>query len=228
MTVVSVQRTSEHDGFAAAVDALRRGSVVAVPTDTVYGLAVVPSVPGAVDRLFSLKERPQDVALPVLVASWHDVGTVAGALDSAAEQLAARYWPGPLTLVVPRAVGFSADLGGPRERRTVGVRWPDHPVVQRLGRQLGPLAVTSANVHGSRPAATAGEVAAAFSGADGLAVILDGGTCDGLPSTVVECRGPAMRCLREGAVPWDEVAALPRGRHSPDGVPRPDGPHRDR
>ncbi len=228
MTVVSVQRTPEHDGFAAAVDALRRGSVVAVPTDTVYGLAVVPSVAGSVDRLFTLKERPQDVAIPVLVAAWQDVGLVAGRLGAAAEQLAARYWPGPLTLVVPRSPDFSADLGGPPARRTVGLRWPDHPVVQELGRQLGPLAVTSANVHGSPPAATAGEVAAAFSGADGLAVILDGGRCDGIPSTVVECRGPAMRCLREGAIPWDEVAGSRPGRQPPDGVRRPGGAHPDR
>jgi L-threonylcarbamoyladenylate synthase len=223
VSVVSVQPTSEHDGFDAAVEALGRGSVVALPTDTVYGLAVVPSIPGAVDRLFALKERPQDVALPVLVSTWDDVGAVAGRLDTAAHRLAVRYWPGPLTVVVPRADGFSVDLGGPQARKTVGVRWPDHPVVQRLGRRLGPLAVTSANLHGSRPASTASEVVAAFSGADGLAVVLDGGRCDGLPSTVVECRGPAVRCLREGAVPWDEMTEPALGPPSSDGFRRPAG-----
>ena len=210
MTVPLVEEAPGADAFAAAVEALGSGSVVAVPTDTVYGLAVVPSLPDAVERLFSVKERPGDVPLPVLVASWQQVDAVAGHLDSAAERLAIRYWPGPLTLVVPRSAAFSADLGGPPSARaTVGVRWPHHPVVARLCRELGPLAVTSANRHGSPPSTTAGEVAAAFSGAE-LGVILDGGTCDGTPSTVVECRGPATRCVREGPIPWDEIA-VPQG-----------------
>jgi L-threonylcarbamoyladenylate synthase len=212
VTLVSLQPTSEPDGLAVAVEALAGGAVVAIPTDTVYGLAVVPSRPGAVDRLFALKERPRDVALPVLVATWGDVGAVAGPLVGAGEQLAARFWPGPLTLVVPRADAFTVDLGGPpTARATVGVRWPAHPVVGRLCRELGPLAVTSANLHGSPPASTAGQVAAAFFGADGLEVILDGGPCDGVPSTVVECRGPVSRCLRQGAIAWDDIVQPPVG-----------------
>lgn len=192
--------------WAAAVEALRGGWVVAVPTDTVYGLAVVPFLADAVSRLFSVKERPRDVPLPVLVASWAQVATVAGRLDGAAEVLAVRYWPGPLTLVVPREIRFAADLGGPPSAQaTVGLRWPDHPLVGRLCRELGPLAVTSANRHGSPPSTTAGEVAAAFAGADALATILDDGTCDGTPSTVVECRGSATRCIREGAIVWEEI-----------------------
>ena len=183
---------------------------MAVPTDTVYGLAVVPFLPDAVARLFSVKERPRDVPLPVLVASWAQVATVAGQLDGAAELLAGRYWPGPLTLVVPRESRFAADLGGPPSAQaTVGVRWPDHPLVGRLCRELGPLAVTSANRHGSPPSTTAGEVAAAFAGADELAAILDGGTCDGTPSTVVECRGSATRCIRQGSIAWEEIVEAP-------------------
>jgi tRNA threonylcarbamoyl adenosine modification protein (Sua5/YciO/YrdC/YwlC family) len=206
-----LERSAEEEGgLVAAIEALGNGSVVAVPTDTVYGLAALPSLPTAVDRLFRLKERPKDVALPVLVASWGDVDALAGPLDTAAELLAGRFWPGPLTLVIPREPGFDADLGGPpAARKTVGVRWPEHPVIEYLCGKLGPLAVTSANLHGSPPATTAAEVATAFSGlAPELApaVILDGGRCDGVPSTVVECRGPATRCLREGAIPWSEIA----------------------
>ncbi len=116
---------------------------------------------------------------------------VAGPLDGAAEHLADRYWPGPLTLVVPRRRSFTADLGGPPSaRRTVGVRWPDHPVVQALCRELGPMAVTSANRHGGPPATRARRWPRSSPVSDGLAVILDGGRCDGTPSTVVECRGP--------------------------------------
>ena len=200
----------EEESLALAAKALRAGSVVAVPTDTIYGLAVDPSQPEAVARLFALKERPTDVALPVLVDGREQVSTVAGPLDRAAGHLADRYWPGPLTLVVPRRRTFTADLGGPRSaRHTVGVRWPDHPVVRALCRVLGPLAVTSANRHGTPPATRAHEVAAIFAGHDELAVILDGGVCDGAPSTVVECLGPALRCLREGSIPWSELVEPP-------------------
>ena len=202
---------SEPGGLAAAAEALASGSVVAVPTDTVYGLAVVPSVPGTVERLFSLKGRPKDVAIPVLVATWHDVGEVAGQLEGDAELLAVRYWPGPLTLVVPRADGYSVDLGGPRAaRRTVGLRWPDHPVVGRLCRELGPVGRHQrqpprfpTGIHrrrGRRGVLRASTGWGSSSTAAGATAI---------PSTVVECRGPATRCLREGAILWDEIVKLP-------------------
>ena len=201
---------SDPGGVAAAVEALAAGQVVAVPTDTVYGLAVDPSVPGSVDRLFALKGRPRDVPLPVLVATDDQVDAVAGSLGIAARHLATRYWPGALTLVVPRAPGFTVDLGGPPSARmTVGVRWPDHPSIGQLCRALGPLAVTSANRHGAPPATTAAEVLAELSDVEQPVVVLDGGRCAGAPSTVVECRGPATRCLRQGAVPWRDMAGDP-------------------
>jgi L-threonylcarbamoyladenylate synthase len=194
----------------AAVEALRQGQVVAIPTDTVYGLAVDPMQPGAVERIFALKDRPVDVALPLMVAGAGQLKVTTGSLDTAAGKLAHRFWPGPLTLVVPRARGFSVDLGGPPSaRRTVGVRWPAHALVELICAEVGPLAVTSANLHGRPPATSATEVDASFAGLDGLALVLDGGTCDGTPSTVVECRGPACRCLREGAISWDEILRAP-------------------
>jgi L-threonylcarbamoyladenylate synthase len=190
-------------GVARAVEALRAGWVVGLPTDTVYGLAVDPWQPEAVDRLFALKERPPTVALPVVIGRLEQVGPLTGPLTGSARSLADRYWPGPLTLVVPRAEGFDADLGGPPSARsTVGVRWPDHPLIQALCRELGPLALTSANRHGSPPATTAPDVRRAFPDAGDLAAILDGGVCDGVPSTVIECRGTTTRCLRQGAIPW--------------------------
>jgi L-threonylcarbamoyladenylate synthase len=201
-----------------AATALREGQVVAVPTDTVYGLAVDPQLPVAVARLFALKERPTSVALPVLVAGWDQVESLAGPLEVAASRLAGRHWPGPLTLVVPRTPSFIADLGGPPSaRHTVGLRWPDHPVTATLCRALGPLAVTSANRHGAPPASTASEVGEQFrdargaggggSAASGLSLVLDGGRCAGSPSTVVECRGGSVRCLRDGALPFAALAA---------------------
>ena len=187
-----------------AADLLAAGMVVAIPTDTVYGLAVDPSQPGSVDRVFALKERPGEVALPVLVTGWGQVGMVAGTLEGAAQGFADQYWPGPLTLVVPRTGRFRADLGGELAASwTVGLRWPDHPVVQALCTAIGPLAVTSANRHAERPATSAEDVIVAFTGDDRLSAVLDGGVCDGAPSTVVECRGLASRCLREGGIRWD-------------------------
>ncbi|MGO8871408.1 MAG: L-threonylcarbamoyladenylate synthase [Acidimicrobiales bacterium] len=217
----AVLSASDGESIGLAAEALRDGLVVAVPTDTVYGLAVDPRRPGAVARLFAMKERPAEVPLPVLVGERDQVDIVARPLDRAAEHLASRYWPGPLTLVVPRRYGFTADLGGPPSAlRMVGVRWTDHPVVRSLCHRLGPLAVTSANLHGRPPSTTARQVMASFSGVGAPAVVLDGGTCDGLPSTVVECRGPASRCLREGAIPWDELAEDSSGAPSEDGARR--------
>jgi L-threonylcarbamoyladenylate synthase len=211
--VASLLPAQDPAAVARAAELLRDGAVVAVPTDTVYGVAADPFQAGAVERLFALKERPVSVAIPVLVAGPEQVESVAGDLEPAARELADRYWPGALTLVVPRRRGFDVDLGGGSSGRwTVGVRWPDHPVIRALCRAVGPLAVTSANAHGRPPATSAKEVLAAFEAplagpppAVRLAAVVDGGVCDGLPSTVVECRGPASRCLREGALPWGVV-----------------------
>jgi tRNA threonylcarbamoyl adenosine modification protein (Sua5/YciO/YrdC/YwlC family) len=189
--------------------------VVAIPTDTVYGLAVDPMQRGAVERLFALKERPLDVALPLMVGGTEQVEMAAGSLDTAARKLADRFWPGPLTLVVPRATGFSVDLGGPSSaRRTVGIRWPAHALVQLLCAEVGPLAVTSANLHGQAPATSAEGLSKSFAGHKGPALVLDGGVCDGTPSTVVECRGPASRCLREGAISRNELLHASRRAHN--------------
>jgi tRNA threonylcarbamoyl adenosine modification protein (Sua5/YciO/YrdC/YwlC family) len=225
--VTSVILADDAAAIEQAVEGLGRGEVVGVPTDTVYGLAVDPFRTDAVARVFALKSRPSDVALPVLVAGWDQVELIAGPLPISARYLADRHWPGALTLVVPRNRRFTADLGG-RESPpfTVGVRWPDHPVIQALCSAVGPLAVTSANRHGQAPLVAAEQVASAFPrpgseigaqtrweigvseaelGDLGVGIVLDGGTCDGTPSTVVECRGPASRCLRDGALPWSTL-----------------------
>jgi tRNA threonylcarbamoyl adenosine modification protein (Sua5/YciO/YrdC/YwlC family) len=208
--VIAQLHASDPVDVGKAADLLAAGIVVAIPTDTVYGLAVDPSQPGAVDRVFALKKRPGAVALPVLVTGWGQVEMVAGTLEGAAQGFADQYWPGPLTLVVPRRGRFRADLGGELAASwTVGLRWPDHPVVQALCTAIGPLAVTSANRHAEPPATSAEDVIVAFTGDDRLSAVLDGGVCDGAPSTVVECRGPVSRCLREGAIRWDGPTRRP-------------------
>jgi len=189
----------------AAIDALAGGLVVGVPTDTVYGLAVDPFRPGATDRLFVAKRRPRGVPLPVLVQGVEQVAALAaeGGGGAVAESLMARFWPGPLTIVLARRPGLAADLGD--DEGTVGVRWPDHPVINGLCAKIGPLATTSANLHGDPTPLTAGEVAAVFGAS--VAVVLDGGPCAGAPSTVVDCTAASPRLLREGRIPWAEILA---------------------
>jgi L-threonylcarbamoyladenylate synthase len=191
----------------AAIGALTVADIVGVPTDTVYGLAADPFRAGATDRLFVLKRRPRSVELPVLVADEAQALTLAVAVPDSARRLMARYWPGPLTLVLPRRVDLNADLG--EDDETVGVRCPDHPVPRALCRAVGPLATTSANRHGEPPATTAAQVAAAFG--LGVELILDAGPCVGMPSTVVDCTGAKPRLLREGSLPWPDVEAAAGG-----------------
>jgi tRNA threonylcarbamoyl adenosine modification protein (Sua5/YciO/YrdC/YwlC family) len=189
--------------LATARQALAAGLVVAVPTDTVYGLAVDPAQQGAADRLFAVKRRPRGVELPVLVADVDQALSLANAPAPWVRRLMVQFWPGPLTLVVARRPDLQIDLGD--DRATIGLRCPDHPVPRALFRLAGPLAVTSANHHGQPPLSTASEVAEVF-GRE-VEVILDGGRCTGVPSTVIDGTGPAPRCLREGGLAWDRIAS---------------------
>ncbi|MCB1005216.1 MAG: threonylcarbamoyl-AMP synthase [Acidimicrobiales bacterium] len=185
-----------------AVVALRSGGAVVLPTDTVYGLAALPTVDGAVDRLYALKGRPADMPVAVLVADVEQVRALAD-LPDPARRLAGAFWPGPLTLVLPRRPGLDLPLGG--AAATIGVRWPDHPLVARLATAVGPLATTSANRTGRPTPVTAGEAAASLSG--DVAAVLDGGPCAGTASTVVDVTGPEPVVLREGGLVEAQVRA---------------------
>jgi L-threonylcarbamoyladenylate synthase len=193
--------------LAAAADVLWAGGVVGIPTDTVYGLAVDPWQPGAADRVFAAKGRPRGVELPVLVADRAQVARLCPEVPAAAERLMARFWPGGLTVVVPRHPGSGPEGTGPDlgdNGTSVGVRCPDHPVPRALCALVGPLATTSANRHGAPPASEADEVAIL----PGVALVLDGGTRTGLASTVVDCSRPGPPLLlRAGRVPWAEILA---------------------
>ena len=174
--------------LGAAVAALDAGDVVGIPTDTVYGLAGRADRPEAVDRIYELKQRPPGLQLPVLAADAVQAFALAADLPPAAGRLAEHFWPGALTIVVPAVAGG-----------TIGLRVPDHGIVAALCRACGPLATTSANLHGQPPLTTAAAVAAAFG--DELTVI-DGGTCEGAPSTVVDCTADPPVLLRPGRIPW--------------------------
>ena len=180
---------------------------MAIPTDTVYGLAVDPSHPRAIDALFSLKRRPQDVDLPVLVAGVDQAERLVEppGLSAQAQRIVTAFWPGPLTIVVPRRHDLHWALG-PRNT-TIGLRCPRHTIAQRLCEVVGPLAVTSANVHGEPPCTDAHAVRVLF-GASVAVVVDGGGGCGGIPSTVVDVTGRHIRCLREGALLWHQVATV--------------------
>ena len=184
-----------------AVRALAQARPIGIPTDTVYGLAVDPFRTGATDRIFAAKRRPRDVNLPLLVSGLEQALSVSTAVPALALELMARFWPGPLTIVIPAKAGLAADLGD--DDVTVGVRAPDHPVPLALCAAVGPLATTSANRHGEPPMTTAAEVDATFG--DALPLVLDGGLCAGSPSTVVDCTGEELKLLREGRIPWAEL-----------------------
>jgi L-threonylcarbamoyladenylate synthase len=187
----------------AAIAALKAGSIVGIPTDTVYGLAVDPRQFRATDSLFALKHRPSSLELPVLVADIGQAEALAGpdGLSDLARRLAEFFWPGSLTIVVARRAEIDWRLGG--DSGTIGLRCPAHPVARRLCHEVGPLATTSANRHGAPPITTATVLAEEFGA--GVAVVIDGGVCDGTPSTVVDVTGDTVRCVRDGAVPWSEV-----------------------
>ena len=194
------------DAIAAAVEALQEGDILGVPTDTVYGLAADPWHTGAADRLFRVKGRPRSVELPVLVADAEQAFTLVTGLPDAALRLMKTFWPGPLTLVLPRRPEVTADLGD--EDATIGVRCPAHPVPLALSRQLGPIATTSANLHGEPPITSAADLADAL---NAVALVLDSGECAGVASTVVDATGETPRLLREGAISWREIESAAYG-----------------
>ena len=188
---------------ALAGDALSGGDIIGLPTDTVYGLAADPFHTGAADRLFRLKGRSRCVELPVLVAGEEQALSLCTAVPRQGRRLMELYWPGPLTLVLPRRPDLDADLG--EEDATIGIRCPAHPVPLAICAQMGPIATTSANRHREPALTTAEGVTKAF-GAE-IALVLDGGTCDRLPSSVVDCTGGEPKVLREGRISVAEILA---------------------
>ena len=184
-----------------AVVALRMDKLVVVPTDTVYGLAAALNE-RAIANIFDAKGRREDKPIPVLGGAARDLETIVEFNDSA-RKLAARYWPGPVTLILPRAEGFELDLGG--SAPTVAVRVPKEPRAIELLRKTGPLAVTSANISGQRDAQTVEEARGALGSKVGL--YIDGGRCAGKPSTIVFVAGE-RRVLREGAISEREILQM--------------------
>jgi tRNA threonylcarbamoyl adenosine modification protein (Sua5/YciO/YrdC/YwlC family) len=194
-----VVRADDAGVVERAAKALLGGGLVVVPTETVYGLAALASDPDATRALFDRKGRGADVPVAVLCADAEQAMALTQAAPPLAHDLAARHWPGPLTLVLPRRRGLGWVLGEPTD--TIGLRCPDHDLIRALAARVGPIATTSANRHGLPTPASAAEAADQLLGAVDL--VVDGGALTGTPSTVVDLTGDAPRVLRRGAVVID-------------------------
>ncbi|HRJ41061.1 MAG: threonylcarbamoyl-AMP synthase [Caldilineaceae bacterium] len=191
-----VRAAGDGGTLAAAVGLIARGQVIAAPTDTVYGLVCRYDSQPAMEELYRVKDRPPEKALPVLIGDESQLAqVVAGSLPKLARALIARFWPGPLTLILPALPHLPPVLtaGG----STVGVRIPDQPFLRELARSAGPLASSSAN-RSSRPeCSTAEQVLAQLDGC--IPLLVDGGATPlGQASTVLDLSGERPRILREG------------------------------
>jgi L-threonylcarbamoyladenylate synthase len=185
-------------GRSAAVATLRGGGIVALPTDTVYGIAADLAIPGAIERLFAAKRRPPERGIVLLLAEASQASAI-GRLDAPARALAEACWPGGLTLVVPQLPGIRLPPALTGGADTIGLRVPDHPAPRALAAAVGPLPTTSANRSGHPDARTADEVMAVLG--EAIDLVLDGGLAPGgRPSTVVDLSGLAPRIVRQGAV----------------------------
>jgi L-threonylcarbamoyladenylate synthase len=192
-------------GIAAAALAVQRGQLVALPTDTVYGVGADAFSARAVSRLLSAKGRGREMPPPVLVSAATTPHAPAVGIPAYARELVKRLWPGPLTLVCKQQTSLQWDLGD--TRGTVAVRMPDHEVALDLLGRTGPLAVSSANRSGM-PAATDADGVEEMLG-DRLEVLLDGGPTKGdVPSTIVDVTGETGRLLRSGAVSLEDLNDL--------------------
>ncbi|MCW5876284.1 MAG: threonylcarbamoyl-AMP synthase [Anaerolineales bacterium] len=202
---MNTQRIDATDPVAipAALNVLAAGGAVAFPTDTVYGLGALAFDPAGIARLYAVKDRAQTKAIALLLGGAGDLPQVAAAVSPAAQRLAERFWPGPLTLVLPRRSELPAELS-PND--TIGLRVPDHPAALALLAAAGPLAVTSANLSGGADTLDADAVLAQLGGR--IELVLDGGPAPGgQPSTVVDLSEPAPRILRPGPLSEAEILA---------------------
>jgi L-threonylcarbamoyladenylate synthase len=184
-----------------ALDILKSGSLVAFPTDTVYGLGALAFDGKAIESIYIAKDRPIEKAIPILIADLEDMEKVGMDISQSAYRLASRFWPGPLTCVIPKKPTLPEAVSA---TSTVGVRVPDHEVARALLRAAGPMAVTSANISGQDSPSTTEEVLAQLNSR--IPLIIDGGrTPGGVPSTVVDCSAEELKILREGPVKLEEL-----------------------
>ena len=192
-------------GIAAAADAIRAGQCVVLPTDTVYGIGCDAFNNDAVAKLLATKRRGPDMPVPVLVGSWSTIQGLVREFSDTAKTLVEAFWPGGLSIVVPEAPSLPWNLGD--TRGTVLLRMPNQPLAIELLREVGPMAVSSANLTGNQPPETASAARQQFGNA--VPVYLDGGRSTlGEPSTIIDISGPRPVILRQGAVSAERIGEV--------------------
>jgi L-threonylcarbamoyladenylate synthase len=192
-------------GLSSAVSALKGGRLVVLPTDTVYGIGADAFNGTAVASLLAAKGRGRDMPVPVLVGSWHTIDGLVYSVPAGARDLIRAFWPGALSLVVRQAPSLQWDLGD--ANGTVMLRMPLHPVAIELLREVGPMAVSSANVSGQPPAVTAADARAQLG--DLVEVYLEAGTSQRqAASTIVDLTSGTPRILREGPITAASIAEV--------------------
>jgi L-threonylcarbamoyladenylate synthase len=198
MVLLKVTVTNLREVLKTAVETLKTGGIVAYPTETFYGLGVKFDLEQSLKRLYEIKQRPKDKAMPLIIGEKRLLASIASSINSAAESLIDGFWPGPLTLLVPAGENISEWLTA--GTRNIAVRVPGESFALELARHAGfPITSTSANISGFPPARDAATVRKYFS--DDIDLIVDGGEAPGgLPSTIVDTTGNGMRIVREGAI----------------------------
>ena len=192
---------SSLDAILQALEILQAGRLVAFPTDTVYGVGALVFDGRAVESIYLAKDRPVEKAIPVLIGEADDLEKVATQVPDSARRLASRFWPGPLTILVPKRAELPDAVSA---TSTVGVRVPDHDVARALLRAAGPMAVTSANISGRQSPVSAEAVFDQLKGR--IDLIIDGGkTPGGVPSTLVDCTSAELKVLRDGPLGLEEL-----------------------
>jgi len=194
--VTSVIEQSNPQSDELALEILRAGGVIAIPTDTVYGIACLVNKRDSIQRLYAIKEREHVKAIPVLIGTLEQTSNIAAIFPPAAHVLSQHFWPGALTLIVNKHPDLPFELTG---YPTVGIRMPDHKWLLSLMQSCGPLAATSANISGQPSLSNAQAVLEELDGSINL--LIDGGTCaGGIPSTVIDCTVSPVKVLREGGI----------------------------
>src|SRR5512142_1344955 len=201
--ITTILSTSDPTAIPRAQEILSAGGLVAFPTDTVYGVAAGLFNSQGIDRLYEAKARSANKAIAVLIAEVDQLNRLTPGFTPSARRLADRFWPGALTLVIPKDASLPANLS---PLPTVGVRMPDHAFARALMGAAGPLATSSANISGESNTLTAQQVLEQLDGR--LELILDGGPVPGgVPSTVVDCTQDPPKILRQGAITAEAIAA---------------------
>lgn len=196
MTVTPILSINDPLAISECVKSISNGGVIIFPTDTVYGVGCSAFKPKSINKIFKIKGRDFSKALPILIGNLEQIHIVTERLDCRSEKLIKTFWPGPLTIILPKNASLPPNLS---LYETVGIRMPKHPWLLELLKLTGPLAATSANPSGSPEAKNVEEAVKTMDGK--IDFIIDGGqSWSNLPSTVVDCRSAEIKILREGPI----------------------------